>query len=295
MTAVVDHAPHRRRATAIGAIAVLLWATLAAFTAAAGKLPPFQLTALTFAIAFAATLGVWAVQGKRPAAILRQPPAVWALGIAGLFGYHALYFAALNLAPPAQASLICYLWPLLIVLGSTLVTGEALRWWHVIGAVMGLAGTALLIGPSGFSGAHALGYVVALGCALTWSGYSILSRRVAHVPSDAVGGFVGATAVLATLAHLAFEGWVAPTPGGWLAIVALGLGPVGLAFFVWDHGVKHGDVAVLGALAYLAPPISTLILVATGLAEPSWGLAGACLLIAGGAALAAKDVILGKA
>jgi drug/metabolite transporter (DMT)-like permease len=264
---------------------------LAAFTANAGPIPPFQLTALTFGIAFAATLGVWAVQGRLSLDAFRLPPAIWALGVGGLFGYHALYFAALKLAPPAEASLICYLWPLLIVLGSTLVTGERLRWWHVLGAVMGLAGTALLIGPSGFSGGHASGYGVALLAAFTWAGYSILSRRAAHVPSDAVGGFVAVTAVLAALAHLGLETWVAPSTANWAAIAALGLGPVGLAFFVWDYGVKHGDVTVLGALAYGAPLVSTLILVALGTAEPSLALGAACVLIVGGAALAARDVI----
>lgn len=288
--------PPSGRATLIGAGAIVLWSSLAAFTAAAGPVPPFQLTALSFGIAFLATLGVWAVQGRLQWRRLALPWLAWLLGVGGLFGYHALYFAALKLAPPAEASLICYLWPLLIVLGSTLVTRARLGWWHVAGAVMGLCGTALLIGPSGFSGDHAVGYGVALLAAFTWAGYSILSRRLAHVPSDAVGGFVGATALLAALAHLALaqlglEAWVAPGPANWLAIAALGLGPVGLAFFVWDHGVKHGDVALLGALSYGAPLVSTLILVALGTAPATPTLAAACLLIVGGAALAARDML----
>ena len=83
----------------------------------------------------------------RPEALsaLRQPPLVWAVGVGGLFGYHALYFLALRFAPPAEAGLLNYLWPLLIVLFSSFLPGERLAVHHVIGAVAGLAGTVLLL------------------------------------------------------------------------------------------------------------------------------------------------------
>src|SRR5919112_1421086 len=83
----------------------------------------------------------------RPAGIraLRQPWPVWALGIGGLFGYHALYFTALRLAPPAEAGLINYLWPLLIVLFSALLPGERINAAHVVGALLGFAGVVTLV------------------------------------------------------------------------------------------------------------------------------------------------------
>src|SRR5690606_27756765 len=114
---------------------------------------------------------------------------------------------------------------------------------------------------------YALGYLCALGAALAWSIYSVLSRRFAAVPSDAITGFCLATAVLAGACHLMFETTVWPdTAWQWAAIVGLGLGPVGLAFYVWDIGVKHGDIQVLGAASYAAPLLSTGILIATGYA-----------------------------
>jgi len=77
----------------------------------------------------------------------------------------------------------------------------------------------------------------------------------------------------------------------WLAVLALGMGPVGAAFFVWDHGVKHGDIKALGAFAYAAPLLSTILLIAFGRGAPSWRIAIACVLITGGAALAAGDLL----
>lgn len=285
------------RATLIGGTAVLMWATLALLTTLTGRVPPFQLVAMAFTVAFALALGKWLVHGDDIGAHLRQPAAVWALGIGGLFGYHFFYFMALRNAPPVEASLIAYLWPLLIVLFSALLPGERLKWAHVAGAVAGLAGAALLVtsgGEVGFKREFWLGYLGALACALTWSGYSVLSRRVRAVPTDTVGGFCGVTAILAVLCHLAFETTWWPRGVEWLAVLGLGLGPVGAAFFVWDHGVKRGDIRALGAFSYAAPLLSTVLLVAFGLADASWALAAACLLIAGGAALAASDLLRGR-
>jgi len=287
-------APAVARATLVGGSAVLMWATLALLTTLTGTVPPFQLVAMAFAIAFLLALGAWLARGQPILSVLRQPPAVWALGIAGLFGYHFFYFLALRQAPAVEASLINYLWPLLIVLFSALLPGERLRWFHVLGALAGLGGTVLLIaggGAAGFAAAHWLGYLAAFACAFVWSGYSVLSRRFGQVPTDAVGGFCGATAVLAVLCHLLFETTVWPEGVEWLAVLALGAGPVGAAFFVWDHGVKHGDIRALGAFAYAAPLLSTILLIVFGRGEASWRIAAACILITGGAALAAGDLL----
>ncbi len=189
---------------------------LALLTASAGDVPPFELAALTFAIGGAFGLIYAAARGRLSA--LRQPWRVWLVGVGGLFGYHALYFAALRRAPPAEASLIAYLWPLLIVLFSALLPGERLRARHVLGAALGFAGAiALFAGKAeGGVGAHALdpaialGYALALGCAFVWSGYSVLSRRLKAAPTEAVAGFCLVTSALAAICHFAFETTVAP-------------------------------------------------------------------------------------
>jgi drug/metabolite transporter (DMT)-like permease len=286
-----DPLSSRFAATLVGLIAIALWAVLALLTAASGSTPPFQLLGMTFGIAAALGAASWLF---RPGAAhaLRQPLPVWALGVGGLFGYHAVYFAALKSAPPAEASLIAYLWPLLIVLFSSLLPGERLRWYHVSGAVLGFGGVVALAGSGGpaFSSGNLLGYVLALGCAFIWSGYSVLSRRFKAVPTDAVVGFCAATALLALPFHLLLEESVAPASvNEWLVIVGLGLGPVGAAFYAWDHGVKHGDIRLLGVMSYATPVLSTLILVLAGFAEPTAGLALACMLIVGGALLASRD------
>src|SRR4029079_11819626 len=167
-----------RTATLIGLTAVLMWSLLSVLTVATGKIPAFQLAAMTFAIAAAVAFISFTF---RPAAFgaLRQPWLAWVVGVGGLFGYHALYFLALRFAPPAEAGLVNYLWPLLIVLFSSLLPGEKLAAHHIIGALLGLVGTVLLLGGNssgGFAAGQLSGFAAAFVAAFIWAAYSVMSR-----------------------------------------------------------------------------------------------------------------------
>ena len=276
------------KATLIGSLALVLWGLLALFTTATKGIPPYQLLALTFAVASVLSVSTIRAQGRPITQSWRQGWPVWALGVGGLFGYHLFYFIALANAPALNASMIAYLWPLLIVLSSALLPGERVRWYHVCGGLMGLAGTFVLLGGdlSSFSGEYRVGYLAALACAFTWTAYSVLNRAFKAVPTDIVAGFCLGTALLAIICHLLLESWVSPTLGQWAAILALGAGPVGAAFFLWDHGVKHGNIQLLGTLSYGTPLLSALVLIGTGKAEASLAILGACVLIVAAATLA---------
>lgn len=278
------------RATLIGFSAVLLWALLAVFTVGSSPVPPLQLNAMTFAIGGAIGV-IWVLATGGIARLRGVSWRVYAFGTLGLFGYHALYFTALRLAPAAEAGLIAYLWPLLIVLLSGLLPGESLRSGHIIGALVSFAGAALILGNgfSWFDANSSLGYGAAILCALTWSSYSVLSRRLGTTPTDSVAVFCVATAILSTVAHVAIEDTQWPTTAlGWASVAALGLGPVGLAFYTWDVGVKRGNIQLLGTASYAAPLLSTLVLILVGAAQPSPMLVAAALLVTLGAWLAAR-------
>jgi drug/metabolite transporter (DMT)-like permease len=278
----------RRKATVIGFTAVLMWALLALLTIGSAPVPPFQLNMLTFALG--GTIGlIWTARGAGLKVLARVPWTVYAFGTLGLFGYHALYFTAFRLSPSAETGLIAYLWPLLIVLFSGLLPGERLGPLHLIGAALAFAGAGLIVtGGQGLSIDINLGIVLAFGCAVTWALYSVLSRRLGQIPTESVTVFCLATAALSLPCHLALEETQWPTSQmGWASILALGLGPVGAAFFTWDIGMKRGDIQLLGVASYAAPLLSTLALVVAGLAEPKPSLLLAALLITAGAALAA--------
>ena len=277
-------------ATLIGCTAIVLWGALALFTSLTGGLiPPFQLMAMTFIIAFSLMFVRWLIQGHMGLRFVRQPVQVWVLMVGAYFGYHFCYFLALSLAPVVEASLIAYLWPLLIVLFAAMLPGERLLARHLLGAVLALAGCYLIVAQGGadFRWQYLHGYLLALVCAFTWSGFSVASRFVKHVPTDAVGWFCLATAVLALVAHIQLEETVWQlTSVQWVGVIGLGLGPVGIAFFTWDYGVKHGNLSLLGVLAYAAPLISVILLVLAGQADFNWNIGLACVAIVGGSLLA---------
>jgi len=285
------------KATLTGFCAVAMWALLALLTDASGDTPPFLLSAMTFSIGSAIGFAARAVGLSSPA---REPvpPVVWLIGIGGLFGYHFLYFTALRNVPAVEASLIAYLWPLFIVVGSALMPGERLRWYHIAGALMGLAGTVLIVTKGGqfsFDARYAFGYAMAFAAAIVWATYSLLSRRFSSAPTSIVTWFCLATAILSLICHLLLEQTVLPqATGQWLAVLGLGLMPVGAAFYAWDYGVKHGNIQVLGAASYAAPLLSTLALIASGFAEADPTIVAACVLITAGAVLAASNMLFGR-
>lgn len=281
------------KATLIGAGAILLWAMAAALTATAGTTPPFLLLTTTFAIGALVGLGFILATGRPLDSAFSRSPTAWAVGLWGLFGFHAAYFVALTSAPVATANLINYLWPLLLVVFSGLGTPRSAGRRHapLVGALLGFAGVATLAfgAAGGLSADAAFGYAMALLSAFIWASYSAASARMPTVPTETLTGFCLATSLLALPIHLAAEPHFAfpPWPDA-LAILGLGLGPMGAAFFLWDYGLKRGDAPFLGALAYATPVLSTSLLVVFGPAPLTPLLGFAALLVALGAVIAAR-------
>lgn len=280
-----------------GLAAIALWSTLASLTALAGPIPPFQLAAMTFAIgAIAGALGV-AATGRPMAEIVAAPMGALALGVAGLLGYHVLYFFALQTAPTIEANVVNYLWPLLIVVFSALLPkdlgGRRLTTWHIAGALMAFAGALLaLVGPQTVRSVSGVGpgHLAALGAAIVWAAYSVASRIYKDVPSASVVAASALTAVGALALHLALETTQWPqSPLAWAVVVGMGLGPVGLAFTLWDSAVKQGDIRLIGVISYATPLASNGLLAALGLGQAGAMLWLAVLLVTGGALLAARD------
>ena len=282
-----------RTATLIGLTAILMWSLLSVMTVATGKIPAFQLAAMTFAIGAAVAFASFLFRPSAFAA-LKQPLVAWIVGVGGLFGYHALYFLALRFAPPAEAGLVEL---------SLAAPDRA-----VLLAAAGRAAAGRITSSARCSGSPARcccspgrartlrrsksrALLAAFVAAFVWAAYSVMSRRLKAVPTDAVAGFCAATALLAAIVHVLVETTVWPeTAMQWLAIIALGVGPVGAAFFTWDIGMKRGDIRVLGAASYATPLLSTAFLILAGYAAASANIVFAAILIAGGGLIAAKDM-----
>ena len=242
---------------ALGAIA--LWASLASLGVSLTHVPPFLLTGVALIIG---SVPAWPFVLRDPSQ-WRIPLRTLALGVYGLFAYHFLLFIALRHAPPVEANLVNYLWPLFIVVLSPLVLpGVALRVPHVLAALLGFGGAAIAIaGGRELSGTLAWGYVPALAAAFIWATYSLMTKRVAAFPTTAIGLFGLVSGVLSLLCHAALEPSVALQPRDWALLAVLGLGPLGASFFLWDKALKLGDARHIGILSYITPLASTALLI----------------------------------
>ena len=245
------------RIPALGAI--FLWGLLAALAVRLSSIPPFLLTGV--ALLVGSLVGVRSLLSRPP------PASALALGVYGLFGFHFFLFLALRRAPPVEANLVNYLWPLLIVLLAPLLV-PGVRWsaLHALAALLGFGGAALLIGSSAerLGQGELLGYAFAAASALIWSTYSLMTRRFSHFPTAYVAWFCLASGAASLACHFAFEPRHVPAASEWPWLVALGLGPMGAAFYLWDRALKRGDPRSIGNLAYLTPLLSTLVLVLAG-------------------------------
>ena len=272
--------------------AIVLWASLAAIGVELAEVPPFLLTGLALLVG---SLPGCCRAVQRPAAWKISLPTL-AMGVCGLFGYHFLLFLALRHAPPVEANLVNYLWPLFIVLlAPVLLPGMRLEARHVVAAVAGFAGAALAIlggdSPSGSAlptAGQGWGYVAALGAALTWATYSVSTRQVPAFSTAAVGLFALVSGLLALACHVFLEPAVTLHARQWWLILACGLGPLGAAFYLWDAALKAGDPRQIGVLSYLTPLASTAVLLASTGQPLRIGLVAAALLIVGGALVATR-------
>jgi drug/metabolite transporter (DMT)-like permease len=256
---------------------------LASLGLALKHVPPFLLTGIAL---LAGSVPAWplARQWKVPARTL-------ALGVYGLFGFHFLLFIALRVAPPVEANLVNYLWPLLlVVLAPLMLPGLSLKPQHVIAAVCGFAGAALaILGAGSASGSWSWGYWLALGSAFIWATYSLGTRRVGAFPTAAIGLFGLVSGLLSLACHWLLEPAATLQPRDWLLIAVMGLGPLGAAFFLWDKALKLGDPRHIGLLSYITPLASTaLLLMVTG--RPfTWSIGLAAALIIGAAVLGTRS------
>ena len=285
-----------RAANLLALAAIVLWALLAWLGIALAHIPPFLLTGVGLLVGSLIALPLSWKDGKLDLSSWKMPWPHLLLGIYGLFGFHFLLFIALRHAPPVQANLVNYLWPWgMVVLAPLFLPGVRLTAIHLLAACMGFAGACIAILGSrsdGVAAGFAWGYLPAAGSAFIWASYSLLCKRLAlqgkSFATSAIGLFGLVSGLLSLACHAFLEPRVSLNGQDVMLLVALGLGPLGAAFYLWDAALKRGDAQQIGILSYITPLASTaLLLLVTGQAL-SWSIGLAAALIVSAALLGTR-------
>jgi drug/metabolite transporter (DMT)-like permease len=242
-----------------------------------------------------------ALRGRSVKALFLLPVRVKVAGFFGVAFYTLALVQAVDMAPQAESAqvvLINYLWPVLMVLLSLILLPEPHRPQLVIfGAVTGFAGVLLIIGPEAFSRPpesyfpHAL----ALSGASLWALYSVLIRRW-QVPEEQNGSVFHflVCGLLAAILAFPLGDWskvVHSSPFSFIWVVTLGIGPIGLAYYGWEIGVKRGKVRLIAVCAYFIPVVSAALMALMFRETMSQTLIPGAVLIALGAYLARRAAV----
>ncbi|MBS0286887.1 MAG: DMT family transporter, partial [Proteobacteria bacterium] len=256
-----------KRATYLGLGALGMWTVEPLLISEVNSLPIFEVLTIIFFSSFMLTACRLTIK-RRWLTVIKQPAFVWLAGLSGICLSDFAYIYGAQHAPIAHVDLIDYLWPCLVVAFTSMLPKERFTVPHMVGAFLGFAGVAVLvhneISLNGFNLHYFIGYGLSLFGAFLWSGYSAFSRYNKHLPTEMIGMYCGLGAVLCLLLHLKFETFVTPTwTEGSLAVIT-GLSGAGIAYQLWDHGVKFGNIYLLSSITYVARIVAMALLVMFG-------------------------------
>ena len=275
------------RALILGIITIFCWGSIATFGNLLIHLPPFYVLGVSFFLGALPSL-------IKPREIFSSFK-IFVFGVAGYFGYHFFLFYAFRFSPAVEANLINYMWPVLMVMFTPVFFKNVkLAWYNILGAIMAIIGCGLLVfGTEAESRTEDiyLGYLLAACAAITWPLYSIIKKKLPPTSIWAVGGFCFGASLLCFATHWMIEPRVVLQSHDVWILLAMGIGPFGIAFYCWDKACLLGDIKILGALAYLTPVISTLGLVFFANKSLSSTTGVAMILIIGGASSGLLDFL----
>jgi len=287
-----NSARQHQYATIFGICGVFLWALGPLFNTELTNLPTFEILSVVFTVSF--SLSIIKLTMSKQWHRIKQPLIIWLIGIAGIFGNDFFYIQAFKSAPAAHVDLINHLWPILVVLFAGFLPEEKFSFSKIMAVLFGFAGSYLLITDASNATNDLIaswhGYAFAFLAGLTWACYTLLFRFYARIPIEMVGMYFGASLLLALISHHHYEATVTPSVKQLILLVSMGVTTHGLAYWLWDNGIKKGNFQQLSIISYANPIIAVLLLFAFGKTTISWHLAAAAILVVAAAVLSSSEL-----
>lgn len=294
-----DGAPEARRPVSPDLailVLVLIWgANFSVVKAALREVHPLAFNALRFLLASAILWVFLRRSGRGLAFTRREVPSLLALGLLGNFLYQILFIYGIHWTLAGNAALILATVPIFVTLFSTALKHERIAPAGWAGAVLSIAGVALVVwGGSrtvAFGSTTLRGDLTALAAAVAWSAYTVgatpLVRRHGALPTTAVTMWIGTVALsLTALPSLLRQDWASVSAGAWAGLAFSGALSIALAYILWYYGVRHLGGSRTAVYSNAVPIVALLVAWATLGETPGWLQAAGAAAILGGALLA---------
>ena len=245
--------------------AILCWASLPAATGSG--LNGLSINELMFFSFTAAALFLYVADALWRKTFIPFIPPLKAslLGIWGIFLYHYIYYQAMAHAPLAEAAILATTWSFWIVVFSSLILYRKLKGGILLAACIGFVGAALVISSGknfSFQAEHMTGYGLALLCGLIWSTFSV-ALPIMRMQGDPMPAYTIYAAILSAILYGLSGPHTLPSVSSLASATYLGCIPLGLSFVLWNRAVSGGNLAIIGLLSYLVPPLAVLLVAMT--------------------------------
>lgn len=272
---------------------VLIWGANFSITKVAlQQIPPLAFAGLRFLIASALLWPVLrAAEGARPLPPGSLRKLIW-LGLIGNSIYQIGFLLGLSSTTAANASLIIATTPAMVAAAGAALGIERLRRVAAVGIALAIGGVALILSARGlsFGSAGVVGDLLLLGCAVSWTVYTLGVRSLgAGLSPLAITTWTTITGtpglLLIGLPQLRGADWLAVTPAAWLGLAYSTVLGVVVAYLLWNNSVRVAGSTRTAVYGTAIPMVATLV---------AWPILGeAPTLIQGvGAALIVTGVLL---
>jgi drug/metabolite transporter (DMT)-like permease len=265
-------------------MAIPLWATWPSLAVRTFDIPPLESLAIMFLFGWLVLTRLHRPESGSVAqgSSAKQswlPALVFAIGLSG---GDVAFILATHRIPAAQANLISYLWPVMIVVFGAAIGLFRLRLRQVIGLALGFAGAAILIWDGRVSMSIG-GIGLALLSGACWAAYCLFRLTWKQPAGNVLARGCAMSTVLCASLHFFVEPTIVPNLRSFAATAVAGIIPLALGNFAWDEGFRRGDGQLLAVMAYATPLCSALLLAALGAALLTWNLlAGAVVIVLAG-------------
>lgn len=282
----------RSQAVVLALGAVLLWATWPALALVAVPAPPFYVLAVAALAGFIASATTFALRGQTRA-FFATPLRTQVVVALGLLGTNGFFLFAMPRIGAAEASIIGFLWPILLIMILSRRDGVRLTGPQKIGMVAGFAGAVLVIGPTLDKEFDLGGILLAFCSGLSFAVYSALRTR-GQEAHGVVGPSMGVLALVAFALHLLTETSVSMDRGQWLSLVCMGVLSLTISNGLWDRATRSGHMATVSSITYLTPLVSLFLLAGLGMEIVSASAVAGGVLVVAGAFIVARSGVKRK-